>query len=79
MSALLRWKRQNGPKCRIEHEGGVNQVTNEPAISPRTLRGASIRPNVVPGLYLALARSPSIRMVSSTSVGAAAIRRVPKR
>ena len=54
-------------------------LTSPGSIAPRTLRGASIRPNVVPGLNLTLVGSPSIRMVSSTSVGAAAMRRVPKR
>ena len=57
----------------------TNSPTSPGSISPRTLCNASTRRNVVPGLNLALAGNPSIRMVSSTSIDAAVIRGVPKR
>ena len=47
----------------------TKSLTSPGSISPRTLRGASLRPNVVPRLNLTLVGSPSIRMVSSTPVG----------
>ena len=71
---------QRGPKCGIEHEGGTNQITNEAGLhlsknTPRRLN----TPQRSPGMKLTLVGSPSIRMVSSTLVAAAAVRRVPKR
>ena len=57
----------------------TKSLTSPGSISPRVLRRTLIRPNVVSGLNLTLVGSRSIRMVSSTSVGVAAMRRVPKR
>ena len=57
----------------------TTSLTSPGSIFPRTLCGASMRPNVGPGLKWTLVGSPSIRMVSSTSVGAPAMRQVPKR